>query len=579
MRSLTHQEITGISITKHILTTLKSTLYLGIFNGENVIVQQSTSFVQPIPNLEIIGKWNSETEYDTIYKFENLVVPQFIRPVKEDGLVDPYLVLFMNPDIMKTLKLKGNEYPTIISYYYYNLPLGDNTKYFEAAAVGIKESLNTNFYQIYIDGVDDKIPGQLIQELIFRGIIVFSNTLGEKIRLHPNISQVFDMSNMLLEPTFITGYENYILEKEDIQSLLTLDDVISRNSQDGLSIPPFAKDYVEYINMNIESTFSITKGPYNSIDEVPDLTLFSAFGIYFLYQNREDLIDKFNRFNNDTSKIVFRVISTGDIGVGTKSKYEIIPMDEIKNRIKMCNPKDDLLLFEILGLLALFNIERDELTELLNKRYRKLTQSYSRVWDENNSFPNIMKVRKEYNPADAEDIDNTEIIINYNLDGQDLYLAANALEDLIREIVIKEFKTEDPTIIREYSGSNVSFYISIPSKINADQLRKRIVNIDKTKEFNENINKPQVKLPIVTHLKFKLPNSNRKYITGLTRFMNKELTKHLGEKYTLDQRVINTDTGKKLEFTISVFAPVDKKELKRLLIQQTTTKEYVKLFK
>lgn len=596
---LDKSQVSSISLLSVIVSSERSTLYLGDYLGTTIIVEYSDHMLPMNPDLKdyIFGYYfedirakNIEENEDIfvekiepisdnliVYQYADVIIPQFNRFLKDDFLVDPYTVLFLNPGVLESpelSKFKGNAYPTLLVYNYFDLPVGENSKYFETAEMGLPETLDTNFYNIYKNNSLEKIPEKLISTLIYRGIISFKTSSGQPIRIHPNISQTIDLSNMLLETIFIKNYKNFVLDDNDFQSVLEPISTYSRFLQDGLMIPPYAKDYIEYINMNLDSILYITRNPSTKLEEVPDSNIFSTLGIYYLYCNRQDLISKAKIYLGILpGTLVFK--ESGNICVGKKSKYDIISMSEIYDKIKQNNPKYDLLLIEILGLLTLYSVEEEKISKLLLKLLHQREKKSARVWETPLELPNIVNIRREHTFVENSNEDYTNFDLSYNLENLDMYTAGNALENIIRRIIVDEFspEREDPTIIREYIDKIVTFDITVPYKVDILRVKQRLSEIDKTQEFKDELIKSEVKLPIITHMTFGLPGNYKKSEKFTTEFMKKALFQLVGDNYKLSSRVYGTK-DKKVEYTITVHKVVDKKALKAKIRELTSTKEY-----
>lgn len=237
------------------------------------------------------------------------VVPIMDRSsIKNDHLTDPYLVLFIEKNIIQNdyymKNFNGNQYSTLLVYNFYNLPVDDNTaKIFKIGEIGIRECLDLgtsfkDFYDVYIGKYIMRIifPKTLIKTLIYRNIIKFRDNKGNFVLLHPNIVDEYgdmDIFNNLISRE---NYEKYIVEPEDLQSIMDKEVVSQNLLKDGLIIPPYAKDYIEYMNMNLGYTFSINTNKQfdgnGNLDNFSDSQILTSLNIYFLYQNRSDLINK-----------------------------------------------------------------------------------------------------------------------------------------------------------------------------------------------------------------------------------------------------------------------------------------------
>lgn len=572
---VTREQLTNIVNIYVISQSQRSTLYSGYYSDQHIIFEHSQTSI-PKNEFAIAEYSDKLKENAIIYRDGDYIIP-VLNKQNLSSLVDPYLILFLNSNILNSNEIKnfkGNPYPTLLVYGYFDL-ISENINYFQAAELGIKESLNTNFYNVYKKDEIEKIPQELINTLIYRGIIIFKNSSGQLVRIHPNISDEINLSEMMLKTIFIENYSKYLLEEEDIQSIMDVNSVTTRSSEDGLFIPPYAKDYIEYVNMNLEDIFSITKGPYTKIDEISDQNIFSWLGIYFLYQNRKDLLKKTNIYLGiEPGNLVFK--KKDDICVGMKDKYDIISISEIKDKIKENNSKHDTLLIEILGLLTIYSIEKDEISKLLLKTIRRRSKISSKVWDSVTTLPNVINIRKEY-IEDQNTYEFSSFEISYKVDNVDSYLAANSLESMMRKIITKEFSpnNEDPTFIREYINETIHFDITLPYKIDVNKVKNRLLGLEKTQEFREKLGGSK-ELPIITHMVFKLISPYKETEKLVNNFIKTNLDELVGSnKYTLTSKFLGNT---RVEYTITLNILIDKKQLKAKIRELTNTKEYIKIF-
>lgn len=555
-----------------------------------------------------------------ILKYEVASVIPSIRAhtVQNDDLVDPYVILSFAPKLCKTdrhIKLfNGNPYSTLIVYSYYGLPVSENArKLMRISEIGVPEAnlLSTKdaeAFWLLVMGTGHPykhdIPLPLIKSLIARDMLRFRTIDGNDVRIHPNIVSDMndDMTHFLRTLIFIppTVYADYMLNPGDTVSIMSREVAERLSESDGMLIPPFAKDYLSYVQMNLNQAIDIKLGSMNenNLSEVPDRSILSMLGIEYLYQNRIDLVKKANIYIGKAPvNVVFRLKDEKEdvvARVGNRAKSESVTVKDLQRQIVMMPryKNYDVLIIEVMALAAIYRPDlRDILSKELQKAYSGRTNGKASVkgpnagvWGTVTEIPNYMHVIPvEKEEVTEEAIELTEFTVTYSLEGipdNEKASAENLIESAIQRTIFEETKV-DPTIVREFLPEAVEFLITIQGKVDVDRVRTAIDAEVKKLYERELRTTGEGELPIVTHMTFGLPNPWQYSKNFVSSYMRHKLNELVGpDDYSMLENVNTGGSGEaKVTYTIKINKLVDKRKITDAIRADTRSDRYAALFR